>query len=173
MFLLFYCLSLLLALLLQTSPVLFTVGSGLRVDVALLMVVYFSLFWGGVRAVGLGFLSGLCQDALSSEMLGVNALSKSVSAFVVYVLSRNIQVHHIVAQGLFTCLAVLVDLLIHWVIMEVFQLHAFTLQVVVLHTFAQQMLLSVLCIPFVCRGLHALSKALRVKVDKGQDHASS
>ena len=61
----------LLALLLQTSPLLFTVGPGLRVDLTLLVVVYFSLFGGGERALVLGFLTGLCQDALSSEVLGL------------------------------------------------------------------------------------------------------
>ncbi len=55
--------AILLALLAQTSPLLFTVGSGLRVDLTLLVVVYFSLFWGGERALVLGFLTGLCHDA--------------------------------------------------------------------------------------------------------------
>jgi len=64
--------AILIALLAQTSPLLGTVGSGLRVDFTLLVVVYFSLFWGGERALVLGFLAGLCHDALSSETLGVN-----------------------------------------------------------------------------------------------------
>src|SRR5438552_10629062 len=98
-----------LALLAQNSPLLFTVGAGLRVDLILMVVVYFSLFWGWKRALVLGFLTGLCHDALSSEVLGLSALSKSLTAFVVHTLSRNVQGQSLIAQVLFTALAVAVD----------------------------------------------------------------
>src|ERR671922_1369993 len=97
-----YAIAILLALLAQTSPLLATVGSGLRVDLALLVVVYFSLFWRGQRPLVLGFLTGLLQDALSSDVLGLNALSKTLTAFTVHALCQNVQVHSLIAQGLFT-----------------------------------------------------------------------
>src|SRR5215813_14350917 len=101
----------LLALLAQTSPLLFTVGRGLRVDLTLMVVVYFGLFWGWKRALVLGFLTGLSQDVLSSEVLGLGALSKTLTAFVVHTLSRHVQVQSIMVQVLFTGLAVAVDTL--------------------------------------------------------------
>ena len=47
-----YVTAVLLALLAQTSPLLFTVGPGLRVDLTLMVVVYFSLFWGWRASAG-------------------------------------------------------------------------------------------------------------------------
>src|SRR2546428_10448900 len=117
--------AILLALLAQTSPLLFTVGSGLRVDLTLLVVVYFSLFWSGGRALVLGFLTGLCHDALSSEVLGLSALSKSLTAFVVHTLSRNVQGQSLIAQVLFTALAVAVDTLGRLVVLGVVPLGHF------------------------------------------------
>jgi len=161
-----YMAAVLIALLAQTSPLLFTVGPGLRVDLTLVVVVYFSLFWGGERALVLGFLTGLCQDALSSEVLGLSALSKSLTAFVVYSLSRHVQVQSLMAQVLFTCLAVTVDTLARLVVMVVFQLHMLALPIV-LSTFVQQTLLSILLAPCVCYGLQSAMQYSHVHQDKG------
>ena len=166
MFSVVYMAAVLIALLAQTSPLLFTVGPGLRVDLTLVVVVYFSLFWGGERALVLGFLTGLCQDALSSEVLGLSALSKSLTAFVVYTLSRHVQVQSLMAQVLFTCLAVTVDTLARLVVMVVFQLHMLALPIV-LSTFVQQTLLSVLLAPCVCYGLQSAMQYGHVHQDKG------
>jgi len=165
MFALLYAIAILLALLAQTSPLLATVGSGLRVDLALLVVVYFSLFWHGQRPIVLGFLTGLLQDALSSEVLGLNALSKSLAAFVVYTLCRNVQTHSLIAQGLFTCVAIVVDTLGRLLVMIIFQLNTFEPRMV-LSTLILQTLLSLLLVPFVCRGLQALAKGLQVRLEK-------
>lgn len=169
----FYVVTLLSAMLIQTSPLLFTVGSGLRVDILLLVVVYFSLFWNGESALLIGFVAGLCQDALSSDILGANAFSKTLSAFVVHILCRNIQVHSVIAQVLFTCIALIVDTLAHWAVMVIFQVNIFAFQVVFIHTFAQQALLSILCVPLVCRSLQACAKALHIPPTKGQGNAMS
>ena len=158
--------AILIALLAQTSPLLFTVGSGLRVDLTLLVVVYFSLFWGGERALVLGFLTGLCQDALSSEVSGLSALSKSLTAFVVHTLSRHVQVQSLIAQLLFTCLAVTVDTLARLVMMVVFQLRMVALPIV-LSTFVQQTLLSILLAPCVCYGLQSVMQHGQIHQDKG------
>jgi len=161
----------LIALLVQTSPLLFTVGPGLRVDLTLLVVVYFSLFAGGERALVLGFLTGLCHDALSSEVLGLSALSKSLTAFVVHTLSRNVQVQSLIAQVLFTSLAVAVDTLARLVVMVVFQLHTLALPVV-MSTLVQQLLLSVLLAPCVYYVLQLAITHGRVHRAKGQSHGT-
>ena len=166
-----YIASILVALLVQTSPLLFTVGPGLRVDLALLVVMYFSLFGSGERALGLGFLAGLCQDALSSEVLGLSALSKSLTAFVVYTLSRNVQAQSLIAQALFTALAVAVDTQARLVVMVVFQLQMLAFPIVV-STFVQQLLLCVLLAPCVCYVLQMAVKYRHVRQDKGQSHGT-
>jgi rod shape-determining protein MreD len=166
MFSVVYVTAVLLALLVQTSPLLFTVGPGLRVDLTLMVVVYFSLFWDWQRALVLGFLTGLCQDALSSEVLGLNALSKTLAAFVVHTLSRHVQVQSLTVQVLFTCLAVAVDTLARLVVLMVFQLPSVALPIV-FSTFVQQTLLSILLAPCVYYGLQSTMQYGHTRLDKG------
>jgi len=161
-----YVVAVLLSLLAQTSPLLFTVGPGLRVDLSLMVVVYFSLFWGVERALVLGFLTGLGQDALSSEVLGLSALSKTLTAFVVHTLSRHVQAQSLIAQVLFTCLAVVVDTLARLVVLLVFQLPIVALPIVC-STFVQQTLLSILWAPCVYYGLRSAMQYGQTHPDKG------
>ena len=161
-----YATAVLLALLAQTSPLLFTVGPGLRVDLTLMVVVYFSLFWGWKWALVLGFLTGLCQDALSSEVLGLSALSQTLTAFVVHTLSRHVQVQSLIVQVLFTCLAVAVDTLARLVVLMVFQLPGLALPIVC-STFVQQTLLSTLLAPCVYYALQSAMQYSRIRPDKG------
>lgn len=155
-----YSIAILIALLAQTSPLLTTVGSGWRVDLALLVVVYFSLFWRGHRTLCLGFLTGLLQDALSSDILGLNALSKTVTVFVIQALCRNVQIHSPIAQGLFTCLGILIDMLSRVSVLLIFQLYAFEPRII-LRTLMQQTVLSLCLVPFICYGLNTLANRLR------------
>ena len=55
MFVVWYIIAVFGAFVLQTNAFFFHVGSGLRVDFALFVVMYFSLFWGGTRALLIGF----------------------------------------------------------------------------------------------------------------------
>ena len=167
MFVVLYSVTILLAFLAQTSPLLATVGSGWRVDLALLVMVYFSLFWRGQRTLLLGFLTGLLQDALSSEVLGLNALSKTLTVFVLQTLCRNVQVRSPIAQGLFTCLAILIDTLSRVSVMLMFQLYVFEPRII-LSTLMQQIVLSLCFIPFVCYGLHSLAQKLHVRQGKAR-----
>jgi rod shape-determining protein MreD len=145
---------------------LFTVGSGLRVDLALMVVVYFSLFWDWKRALMLGFLTGLCQDALSSEVLGLSALSKTLTAFVVHTWSRHVHVQSLTVQMLFTCLAVAVDTIARLVVLVVFQLPIVALPIMG-STFVQQLLLSILLAPCVYYGLQSAMQYAHIRPDKG------
>lgn len=155
-----------LALLAQTSPLLFTVGSSVRVDVSLLLVVYVSLFWGGERALVSGFMTGLCQDALSSNVLGLHACSKSLTAFVVHIWSRHVEAQSLMAQGLFTSLAVAVDTGVRLLLMLVLQLPMVALPFV-LRTYVHQTLLSLLVAPCVCYSLQWAMRLGHVRPDKG------
>jgi len=161
-----YVTAVLLALVAQNSPLLFTGGPGLRVDLTLMVVVYFSLFWDWKRALVLGFLTGLCQDTLSSEVLGLSALSKTLMAFVVHTWSRHVHVQSLTVQVLFTCLAVAVDTLTRLVVLMVFQLPSLALPIV-FSTFVQQTLLSILLAPCVYYGLQSAMQYGHRRPDKG------
>ncbi|MGE3538223.1 MAG: rod shape-determining protein MreD [Candidatus Tectimicrobiota bacterium] len=171
MFGVLYAGAVLLALLLETSPLLFTVGSGARLDLILLIVVYISLFWGGERAFVLGFVAGLCQDALSSEVLGLQALSKSVVAFMVQALCRNVQVQSLIAQVLFTGMAVMVDTAVRYLVLLVFQLQTLAVGMV-LSTVSRQMLGSLLLAPVLYRALQTLVQKGHIRQEKGQRHGT-
>lgn len=166
MFSVVYMSAVALALLAQTSPVLFTVGPGLRVDLSLVLVVYVSLFWRSERALVWGFITGLCQDALSSDVLGLSACSKSLTAFVIHMLSRHVEAQSLVAQSLFTSLAVVIDTATHLVLTLVLQLPQVALPLV-LSTFVQQTLLSILVAPCLCHGLQWAMRLSHVRPDKG------
>lgn len=166
-----YIVAVLIALLLQTSPLLFTVGPGLRVELTLLVVVYFSLFGNAEQALVLGFLTGLCQDTLSSEVLGLSALSKSLTAFVIHTWSRQMQVQSLLAQALFTALAVAVDTLARLMVMIVFHLSLPAFAVVV-STFVHQLLLGVLLAPCACYVLHLVAHPGHRRQDKGASHGA-
>jgi len=161
MFALFYGIAILIALLGQTSILLSPIGARIRVDFALLVVVYFSLFWRGKYPVILGFVTGVLQDALSSEVLGLSALSKTLTAYSVQTLCQNVQVQNLLAQCLFTCLAVVLDTMGRVLVMLMFQLHTVDLRL--LSMLPQQTLLSLCLGPLVCRGLQALAKGLRLR----------
>ena len=171
MFLVWYIIAVLGAFVLQSNAFFFHVGSGLRVDFVLFVVMYVSLFGGGSRALLVGFLTGLLQDALSSELLGLNALSKTAVAFVLHSLCRNVQVSSLIAQVFLTGLTILVDTITRLVVMGILQSHTFTVTTIV-GTFVQQTILSLLLLPVVFYGLQALARCLGIDHPKGQGDAA-
>lgn len=161
-----YLAAVVLALLIQSSPLLFAVGPGLRVDLTLVVLVYASLFWQAERALVAGFVTGLCQDALSSDVLGLNAFSKSLTAFVVHALSRHVEAQSLLAQALFASLAVAVDTGTRLVLLSVFQLPMLAFPLMV-STFVQQTVLSMCVAPCVCYGLQRAMRVCHARQDKG------
>jgi rod shape-determining protein MreD len=72
-----------LALALQTTLARFLVGGSAAVDLVLVAVVYVALTTGPVGGMFAGSVAGLVQDALSSGVIGVGGLAKSVVGFLV------------------------------------------------------------------------------------------
>jgi rod shape-determining protein MreD len=70
-----------LALALQTTLARFLVGGTAAVDLVLVVVVYVALTSGPVTGMFAGSLAGLAQDALSSGIIGIGGLAKSVVGF--------------------------------------------------------------------------------------------
>lgn len=71
-----------LALALQTTLARFLVGGTAAVDLVLVVVVYVALTSGPVTGMFTGSLAGLIQDALSSGVIGIGGLAKSVVGFL-------------------------------------------------------------------------------------------
>lgn len=72
-----------LALALQTTLARFVVGGTAAIDLVLVTVVYIALTSGPVSGMLAGSLAGLIQDQLSTGVLGIGGLAKSIVGFVV------------------------------------------------------------------------------------------
>jgi rod shape-determining protein MreD len=72
-----------LALALQTTVARFLVGGTAAVDLVLVAVVYVALTTGPVSGLLAGSVAGLIQDALSSGVIGIGGLAKSIVGFLV------------------------------------------------------------------------------------------
>ena len=71
-----------LAIALQTTLPRFLVGGAVALDLVLVVVVYVALTSGPVAGIIAGSLAGIIQDALSSGVIGIGGLAKSVVGFV-------------------------------------------------------------------------------------------
>ena len=67
----------------QTTLVPIVAGTGARVDLVLLVVVFAALARGPVVGLWTGTLGGLVQDALSAGIIGISGLAKSIVAVLV------------------------------------------------------------------------------------------
>ena len=71
-----------LAIALQTTLARFLVGGSAAVDLVLVAVVYVALTTGPVGGMIAGSAAGLIQDALSSGVVGIGGLAKSIVGFL-------------------------------------------------------------------------------------------
>jgi rod shape-determining protein MreD len=78
-----------LALALQTTLAPFVVGGTTAIDLVLVAVVYIALTGGPVSGMLAGSLAGLIQDQLSTGVLGIGGLAKSIVGFVVGALGQQ------------------------------------------------------------------------------------
>ena len=85
-----------LALALQTTLTRFIVRGTVAVDLVLVVVVYAALTTGPVTGLMTGTFAGLVQDALSSGVIGIGGLAKSVVGFLAGIIGTQF----IVAQPL-------------------------------------------------------------------------
>jgi rod shape-determining protein MreD len=72
-----------LALALQTTLARFVVGGTAALDLVLVVVVYVALTYGPVAGMLTGSAAGIIQDALSSGVIGIGGLAKSIVGFLV------------------------------------------------------------------------------------------
>jgi rod shape-determining protein MreD len=78
-----------LALALQTTLARFLVGGTAALDLVLVVVVYVALTSGPVTGMFAGSLAGIIQDAMSSGVIGVGGLAKSIVGFLAGVIGQQ------------------------------------------------------------------------------------
>jgi rod shape-determining protein MreD len=84
------------ALALQTTLTRFIVGGTVAVDLVLVVVVYVALTSGSVTGLVAGTVAGLVQDSLSTGVIGIGGLAKTVVGFLTGIIGTQF----IVAQPL-------------------------------------------------------------------------
>jgi len=78
-----------LALALQTTLARFVVGGTAALDLVLVVVVYVALTTGPVSGLLAGSVAGIIQDALSSGVIGIGGLAKSIVGFAAGVIGQQ------------------------------------------------------------------------------------
>ena len=87
-------LAILLALVLQTTVARFLVRGTVAVDLVLVAVVYVALSYGPVTGLLTGTFAGLVQDAMSSGVIGIGGLAKTVVGFLAGIIGTQFIVTH-------------------------------------------------------------------------------
>jgi rod shape-determining protein MreD len=82
------------ALVLQTTLTRFLVRGAVAVDLVLVLVVYVALRSGPVAGLLSGTFAGLLQDALSSGVIGIGGLAKTIVGFLAGVVGTQFIVAH-------------------------------------------------------------------------------
>ena len=78
-----------LALALQTTLARFLVAGTAAVDLVLVVVVYVALTTGPAAGMLTGSVAGIIQDALSSGVIGIGGLAKSIVGFAAGVIGQQ------------------------------------------------------------------------------------
>ena len=87
-------LAVMLALVLQTTVARFLVRGTVAVDLVLVAVVYVALTYGPVTGLLTGTFAGLVQDAMSSGVIGIGGLAKTVVGFLAGIIGTQFIVTH-------------------------------------------------------------------------------
>jgi rod shape-determining protein MreD len=82
------------ALALQTTLARFIVRGTVAVDLVLVVVVYLALTMGPTTGLLAGALAGLVQDALSSNVIGIGGLAKTLVGFLAGIIGTQFIVVH-------------------------------------------------------------------------------
>ena len=81
------------------------------IDLFLLMNIYFALNSSQLASLGLSLSSGLVQDSFSNGIIGMNAFSKTIVAYLVSTLSARLMIKHPIIIMLLIGIATSLDLL--------------------------------------------------------------
>ena len=114
-----------LAIALQTTLARFLVGGSAAVDLVLVAVVYVALTTGPVTGMLAGSAAGLIQDALSSGVVGIGGLAKSIVGFLAGALGQQFIVTAALPRVIMFVAATVVHAAVFMGLYEVLELRAF------------------------------------------------
>ena len=114
-----------LAIALQTTLARFLVGGTAAVDLVLVAVVYVALTTGPGTGMLAGSVAGLIQDALSSGVVGIGGLAKSIVGFLAGALGQQFIVTAALPRVVMFVAATVVHAAVFMGLYEVLDLRAF------------------------------------------------
>jgi len=167
----FYLLAVIVALVLQTHAVFHHLGTAWHVDVALLVMVSGCLQWEARRTLLFGLMTGLMHDALSSDVMGLHAVSHTVVAYATLLFARHVQSHSPVLQSGFAALATILNTATQLFVLAVLQSRLYPLSMI-LQVVLPHAILGAIGMPFIHTGLRVAMQTLHVRPGRGQRHAS-
>ena len=91
-------LAIILALALQTTIARFVVAGTVAVDLVLVVVVYVALSSGSVPGMLSGTVAGLIQDSLSTGVVGIGGLAKTIVGFATGIIGTQLNIAEPVAR---------------------------------------------------------------------------
>lgn len=91
-------LAIVLALALQTTIARFVVTGTVAVDLVLVVVVYVALKYGSVTGMVTGTVAGLLQDSLSTGVIGIGGLAKTIVGFITGIIGTQLNIAEPVAR---------------------------------------------------------------------------
>src|SRR6185312_7091866 len=91
-------LAIVLALALQTTIARFVVSGTVAVDLVLVVVVYVALSSGSVPGLLTGTVAGLIQDSLSTGVIGIGGLAKTIVGFITGIVGTQLNIAEPVAR---------------------------------------------------------------------------
>lgn len=91
-------LAIVLALALQTTIARFVVAGRVGVDFVLVVVVYVALSSGAVPGIATGTVAGLIQDSMSTGVIGIGGLAKTIVGFVTGIVGTQLNIAEPVAR---------------------------------------------------------------------------
>jgi len=92
------------------------------IDLFLLLNIYYALNFSPMTCIGVGLTSGIIQDAFSGGIIGMNAFSKTVVAYVIALVSSRLMIKHPMILMLLVGVGTIADLTIIYLLRRLFGL---------------------------------------------------
>ncbi|MEN6326857.1 MAG: rod shape-determining protein MreD [Syntrophomonas sp.] len=93
-------------------------------DVVLIFVVFFALLNNANRSAGYGFLCGLLEDLYMGRFIGINALSKALTAYAIGRLQGNVFKENILVGVIAVLIGTIINslllLVISWSVSDIY-----------------------------------------------------
>lgn len=89
---------------------------GVEPDLVLIVAIAYALINGPEKGAIFGFIGGLAQDIMTGRYLGMNALSKALSCYLVGQVEQKVYKEHALVSIFFVCLGTLINELIVYIV---------------------------------------------------------